>query len=358
MSGIAAAVCLDRPLLDPAIMPAMIDAIGYRGGDRIGTWHSGPAALGAAQLRTTAEARDELQPLACPDSLVHVVFDGFLSNWDDLRRELVSRGARLRTPSDTELVLRAYLEWGGEFATWLDGEFALIVWDARQRRLFAARDPVGARPLVYWCDGRTLLVASDPVAILAGLPERPALSSAYLVQVVTDLIYCAEDTPWDGVRRLRPAHLLRLENDRVTEERYWQPDLETHINYRRDSDYEEHYRSMLADCVRRAARSEAPTAFEVSGGLDSTSLFCMPAGDDRAADARHRRPYSRRSGRKRRRRDRVRGGGRAAHRAPDPADTAVHASAGNVRRAGTGGRGYPALPQRRDVVCVDREGGR
>ncbi len=99
--------------------------------------------------------------------------DGRVDNWEELRRDLLGRGAVLRTRSDAELVLRAYEVWGRDCLSRIDGDFALVIWDARQQQAFCARDRVGNKPFNYHWDGRTFAFASDLHAILR-LPWVPA----------------------------------------------------------------------------------------------------------------------------------------------------------------------------------------
>lgn len=276
MSGIAAALRLDGSPVDPALAGRMVDALAHRGGDANTTWRDGPATLGAAVRVATTESVGEAQPLVDAATGAVLALDGYLANFDELTVEL---GAG----SDSALVLAAYRRWGDRFAEHLDGEFAAILWDPRRRALFALRDPIGNRPLSWHCDGKTLLVASEHSAILTALPQRPEPNRAYLVQVLADTFLCAEDTPWEGIRRVSAAHVLRAESGAVREDRYWEPDLDAKIVLAHDADYEAEYRDLLFECTRRAARSHRTTAFQVSGGLDSSALFCIA---DRLAESR------------------------------------------------------------------------
>lgn len=253
----------------------MTATMSYRGPDGVGTLSSGPAALGHCMLRTTQEALEEVQPLANEDATVMLVMDGYLTNWEELRQSLTERGARLRTRSDAELVLRAYEEWGEDCPKHIDGEYSLLIWDERRQASFCARDHQGLRTLYYhWHNGR-LVVASDIAAIIGVLAEHPRLNVGFLAEMMAEEWYSLTETLWVGIERLEPAHGMRVTRNGPQFSAYWTLPLEAPIRYPREEEYIEHYRHLLFDCVRRTSRSHRPLAFEVSGGLDSSSLFCV-----------------------------------------------------------------------------------
>jgi asparagine synthase (glutamine-hydrolysing) len=117
-------------------------------------------------LRTTPESLEETQPLANEDESLALVMDGRVDNWEELRRALLGKGALLRTWADAELVLRAYEIWGHECLSHIDGDFALVIWDARRQEAFCARDRMGNKPFTYYWAGKTLYFASEQQAIL------------------------------------------------------------------------------------------------------------------------------------------------------------------------------------------------
>ncbi|MDH5352769.1 MAG: asparagine synthetase B, partial [Betaproteobacteria bacterium] len=161
MSGIAGIIRFDGAPVEPGLVEKMTSAMDYRGPDGINHWVRGSVALGQCMLRTTPESLEETQPLANEDESLVLVMDGRVDNWEELRRELLARGAVLRTRSDAELVLRAYEAWGRECLAHVDGDFALVIWDARRREAFCARDRLGHKPLHYHWDGKAFAFASE-----------------------------------------------------------------------------------------------------------------------------------------------------------------------------------------------------
>ncbi len=275
MSGIAAIIRFDGGEVEQGRIERMTGAMHYRGIDGIAHWMEGPAALGHCMLRTTAESLEEEQPLRSEDGSLILVMDGWLSNWEELRIELLARGARLRTRSDAELVLRAYEEWGEDCPKHIDGEYAFLVWDKRRQEAFCARDHAGRRPLHYCRQGPLLIVASDIAGVLAGpaIAARPNLGM--FAEIMGNDWLTRGETIWQGVATLLPAHWRRFGREREQACQYWSPLDVARLHYGRDEDYIEHYREVFADCVRRAARTHLPLGIDVSGGLDSSAVYVM-----------------------------------------------------------------------------------
>jgi asparagine synthase (glutamine-hydrolysing) len=275
MSGIAGIVRFDDGPIEAGRIEKMTAAMPYRGPDGINHWVRGSVALGHCMLRTTQDAFEEKQPLANEDETLVLVLDGWLSNWQELRAELLVRGVRLRSRADAELVLRAYEAWGPECLSHIDGDFAFVIWDARQRRAFCARDRVGNKPFNYHWDGTTLIFASELHAILAvpGVPE--SLNTGIVAELLAAEWTSRDETFWKGIFRLMAAHQMVVDSSGPHLTQYWLPDLFTALPYAREEEFIEHYRGLLEDTVRRMARSHAPLACEVSGGLDSSALFAV-----------------------------------------------------------------------------------
>lgn len=273
MSGIAGILHFDGAPIEPEAIGSMTGAMAHRGPDGIRHWAGGGAALAHCMLRTTAESIDEQQPLASDDQTLVLVMDGRIDNTEDLRLELAGRGAVLRSRSDAELVLRAYEAWGRQCPAHLEGDFAFVLWDARRQQAFGARDRMGNKPFHYHWDGRTLVFASDPIAILR-LPRIPQkLNPGLLVELLADEYCSADETVWQGILRLEAAHQFEASRNGLRLQSYWQPDPGQAHPFRRDEDFIDAYRSLFLDTVRRMTRSHCPVAFEVSGGLDSSAVF-------------------------------------------------------------------------------------
>ena len=275
MSGIAGIIHFDGRPVEPGQVEAMTEAMHYRGPDGINHWRRGNVALGQCMLRTTPESLEETQPLTNEDESLVLVMDGRVDNWEELRRELLGKGAVLRTRADAELVLRAYEVWGRDCLPHIDGDFALVIWDARRQEAFCARDRMGNKPFTWHWTGKTLYFASEQQAILRQPSVPQVLNEDVVAEYLAAQWFSNTETLWQGVLRLDAAHTMVVTPSGPTLNRYWAPDLQASLSFRNDQECAEHYRALLFDVVRRLSRSTHPIACEVSGGLDSSAIFAV-----------------------------------------------------------------------------------
>jgi asparagine synthase (glutamine-hydrolysing) len=204
--------------------------------------------------------------------------DGRVDNWKELRGKLLEQGTHLRTRADAELVLRAYERWGGDCLDHIDGDFAFVIWDMRRREAFCARDRMGARPFCYHWDGTRFSFASEVHAILALPWVRAELNEGMVAETLSYDEISRSDTLWKGVQRLVAANSVAVGHGGCRTRLYWSPELTPEIRYSRLDEYAEHYREIFRDSVRRHSRSHLGLACEVSGGLDSSSVFAAAHG--------------------------------------------------------------------------------
>jgi asparagine synthase (glutamine-hydrolysing) len=277
MSGIAGIIHFDRMPVQAGLIERMTASMAYRGPDGFGHWAEGSTALGHCLLRTAAASGDERQPLADPVSSLVLVFDGRIDNSPELARELRVQGANLHGRTDSELLLRAYERWGPALLDRIEGDFAFAIWHPRERTLFCARDRVGNKPFHYCWDGRTFAFASDICALLTLPWIDKELNLDFVAENLAQEWLSLEDTFWQGIHRLPPAHRLVVSAEGLSKSRYWRPSLGASLPCRSTYEYAEYYRALLFDVVRRMGTSSGPVACEVSGGLDSSALFAVAA---------------------------------------------------------------------------------
>lgn len=275
MSGIAGIIHFDGKPIEPGLIEKMTGAMAHRRPDGINHWVKESVALGQCMLRTTPESLEEHQPLTNEDESLVLVMDGRVDNWEELRGELLGRGAVLRNRADAELVLRAYEIWGRDCLAHIDGDFALAIWDTRRREAFCARDRLGHKPFNYHWDGEVFSFASESRAILDLPWVRQEPNEGVLVEFLAAEWYSRDETLWNGILRLVAAHRMVVGPAGLQLEQYWEPDLWATLPYTKDEEYIEHYRELLTDSIRRLSRSHRPVAYEVSGGLDSSAVFCI-----------------------------------------------------------------------------------
>src|SRR5947209_10852054 len=245
----------------------MCKIIRHRGPDEQGVWTGDGIALGMRRLAIIDLASGQ-QPIFNEDQSILIVFNGEIYNYRHLQKELRERGHHFRTQSDTEAIIHAYEEYGDDCVTHLRGMFTFALWDRKRRRLLAARDRFGKKPMNYYWDGQRLIFGSEIKSILeAGIPREvnPIALDDYLV-------YCYVPTPntlFKNVMKLPAAHILIYEDGQISTKRYWelpftptcQDDEATAI---------ERIIALLKDAVKVRLMSEVPLGASLSGGLDSS----------------------------------------------------------------------------------------
>lgn len=248
----------------------------HRGPDDGGLFLSptGGAALGARRLAVIDVSKAGHQPMPNGAGNMWIVYNGEVVNFGELRQELVARGCSFRSQTDTETVLRLYEHEGVASLKSLRGMFAFAIWEEDRQRLFAARDPLGVKPLYYAWDGRTLVFASELKALAAsGLLElsiNPAAVAAYLALGSIP----APLTIYREVQGLLPGHALTFEDGRLATSRYW--DVAFEEDHRMtDGDVLERLRALLRESVKLQLISDVPLGVFLSGGIDSSSLVAL-----------------------------------------------------------------------------------
>lgn len=261
---------------DAARLKAMVEALSHRGPDGLG-YHVEPgAALGHARLSIIDLSDDGRQPMSDASGRWWISFNGEIYNYLELRAELAS-GYAFRTRTDTEVLLAAWMRWGPACLDRLVGMFAFLVWDARDRKVFAVRDRFGVKPLYFHERDGALFVASEIKALHAGgVPARPDAASwaSYLAHALYDH---TEHTFWESVRALPPGHFLTWQDGQTSITRWYDlaERIGTELDSRSDREVQDEYRSLLEESVRLRFRSDVPVGINLSGGLDSSTLLAL-----------------------------------------------------------------------------------
>lgn len=273
MCGWVALFNRDREPVDSRLLSSMADALAHRGPDGSGLFVDGPNGMAHKRL-SIIDPAGGAQPMAV--DTVTVVHNGEIYNYRELRTELEGLGHVFRTASDTEVLGRSYLAWGPDCVRRFNGMFAFAVFDPRNRRVFAARDPFGIKPLYIWADGRRTALASEIKAFLRhpdfrAEPEMTALRDYVIFQYVLN-----GETFFRGVRKLRPGHALTIdiESGSETHVKYWETDFRVRASCTEERCVEE-LRMLLHDAVRLQLRSDVPLGATLSGGLDSSLVTIL-----------------------------------------------------------------------------------
>ncbi|HVD24479.1 MAG TPA: asparagine synthase (glutamine-hydrolyzing) [Gaiellaceae bacterium] len=266
---------------DPERLRAMSATLVHRGPDADGALVDGPVALASRRL-SIIDLETGDQPIANEDGTVHVIQNGELYNYRELRAELERAGHRFATQSDTEVLVHLYEQHGDGFAERLRGMFAIAVWDARRRRLVLARDAFGIKPLYYRADGADLLFASELRALPRGDLDPEALQAFLAFNSVPGPL-----SIFAGTRKLPPGHLLVWEGGKVELSRFARPAPADAADVRREDEDElaEELRARLRDSVRAHLIADVPVGVLLSGGVDSGLLAALAAQE--SAEAVH-----------------------------------------------------------------------
>lgn len=276
MSGIVGIWHLDGRPADRREIARLLATIRHRGRDAEAVRVIGGAALGCCLARTTPESVSEIQPAVAADGTM-LVLDGRLDDRDELSAALASHVTVSREAPDSTLALAAYRAFGDDFPARLAGDFALGLFDPRRRRMVLARDAVGVRPLYYLAAERLFLFASEIKAIVAhsaveARPDDGALADFLFTRCV------GREPTWrtffEDVASVLPAHVVIAEPRGVRRMRYWDFDVTRRLTFACESEYAEAFKQYFDRAVRRRLRSVRPAAVSLSGGLDSSAVFC------------------------------------------------------------------------------------
>jgi len=274
MSGIAGIIHFDGQPVAPGLIESMTQSMQYRGPDGIRHWRRGSVALGHCMLRTTPESLEENQPLANEDESLVLVMDGRVDNGEDLRRDLLGRGAILRDRTDAELVLRAYEVWGAQCPDRIIGEFAFFVWDERRRTLFGARDAAGTRHFYYHAGQGWFGFASEIKGLLATGLITARLNESRLLDYLVEEFDRADQigTFYQDIVRLPAGHAIEVSAQGVKTWRYWEPGNLPVNKFASQEECAEAFLDQLRVAVKCRLRSIGPVGAMLSGGLDSSSI--------------------------------------------------------------------------------------
>lgn len=279
MCGIAGIIPFrDSPLASRERIAAMTAALHHRGPDESGLYLDNHAALGHARL-SIIDLSSGTQPIHNEDETLWIVFNGEIFNYPELREELIAKGHRFYTTSDTEPILHLYEEKGATCVEDLNGQFAFAIWDTKNRSCFLARDRIGIRPLYYTETGPELIFASEIKSIFTnpGVPRE--IDPVAMDQTFTFWAPLPGRTPFKRIRELPAGHTLTVQNGETDLVRYWNMPFapkEHQLDSSPDSLCEE-IQSLLKEATRIRLRADVPVGTYLSGGLDSSGITALVA---------------------------------------------------------------------------------
>ncbi len=276
MCGVVGLIGLDRASVCPETLDRMTAALTHRGPDEAGRFIAGSVGLGFRRLSILDLSPAGRQPMATDDGQVVIVFNGEIYNYVELRSELQSLGHRFRSTGDTEVLLRAYSQWGANCIERLNGMWAFLVLDLRRGVVFGSRDRFGIKPLLMHRAKNHILIASEIKAIKAsGIydaePDLASVSRFLLAKRLDD----TERTFFRGIEHLPAGAAFELDfRGRLRVWRYWSPET---VPPQSVTEPASAFADLFEDAVELHMRSDVPVAVHLSGGLDSTSIVCASA---------------------------------------------------------------------------------
>ena len=275
MCGIAGWVSYQRHLNDHRdILLKMTKTMSLRGPDAEGLWIDDHVGLGHRRL-AIIDLAGGVQPMLAQEGnqvTASLTYSGEVYNFQELRGELAARGHVFKTRSDTEVVLRAYLEWGEDFVDHLNGMYAFAIWDVKKEELLLIRDRMGVKPLYYYRTEDGVLFGSEIKAILAH-PDVPRRVTAQGLAEIFELVKTPEHGIFAGVHEVAPGQIIRINHRGLHKRTYWTLEARPHEDDQKTTI--EKTRGLLEDIVQRQIISDVPLCSLLSGGLDSSIITAM-----------------------------------------------------------------------------------
>ncbi|MCK6640130.1 MAG: asparagine synthase (glutamine-hydrolyzing) [Bacteroidia bacterium] len=258
----------------------MTDTIAHRGPDGEGCWISddGQTGLGHRRLSIIDLSVAAAQPMADVSERYVITFNGEIYNYLELRKELLSSGVTFRTESDTEVLLALYIQHGEKCVDFIDGMFAFVIRDNKERSLFIARDRFGEKPLYYYKDQKRFVFASEMKAIFAADVKKeydPKRLHYYLSYNLYQDPNDAGSTFFRDIRQLEPGHFMTVNAEGIVKQtKYWEVSAEKQIQIS-EADAREKFDFLLRRSIERRLRSDVPVGSSLSGGLDSSTIVLL-----------------------------------------------------------------------------------
>jgi asparagine synthase (glutamine-hydrolysing) len=276
MCGITGWVDFSRDLSrEPALIDAMTATMACRGPDASGVWSDQHAALGHRRL-AVIDLPGGAQPMkvSTHHGDIVMVYSGEAYNFRELRDELIQKGEKFETSSDTEVVLRGYLQWGEALADRLNGMYAFAIWDSRKRKLVMIRDRMGIKPFYFYRMPDGVLFGSEPKAILTNPLAKRVVDVDGLREMLVP-VKTPKHAVWKGMQEVEPGTIVTVDERGICERTYWRLESKPHTDDRDTT--VARVRELLDDIVRRQLVADVPECVLLSGGLDSSTITALSA---------------------------------------------------------------------------------
>ncbi|EMC2290444.1 asparagine synthase (glutamine-hydrolyzing) [Salmonella enterica] len=270
----------------------MTDTLALRGPDAQGVWIEGPMGLGHRRL-SIIDLEGGRQPMAADHNRQRaasiISYTGEVYNFQELKHDLQGRGHRFETRSDTEVVLRAYLEWGPSFVDRLNGMYAFAIWNRFTQELLLVRDRMGVKPLYYYQTDDGVVFGSEPKALLAN-PLVPRRVDADGLREILEMVKTPGHAIFSGMHEVLPGEMIRVNRNGLMRHQYWKLEAREHSDTLEQTI--QHTRDLLEDIVDRQIVADVPLCSLLSGGLDSSIITALASKKLLAAGKENIRSFS------------------------------------------------------------------
>ncbi|MBI5393402.1 asparagine synthase (glutamine-hydrolyzing) [Candidatus Woesearchaeota archaeon] len=274
MCGITGICNFNKKKVDKTLLEKMTGIIKHRGPDNQGTYITNNIGLGYRRL-TIIDTKEQSQPiLHTKDNNYWITFNGEIYNYKHLKENLIEKGHKFYTKTDTEVVLHMYLEYAEKCVAFFNGMFAFAILDKKKNKLFIARDRLGIKPLYYYADKNRFLFASEMKAILEDKTIPRIVNKKAIVDYMTIQNVFGSKTFIEEIKLLLPGHYIVVENNTVLIREYW--DLQ--FNYSRNKTEQEYvieFKQLLDKSVNMQLMSDVPLGCYLSGGIDSSAITTL-----------------------------------------------------------------------------------
>ena len=274
MCGIAGIINFNSSEDKQDLLRRMIGLLRHRGPDSAGIYLNGPAGLAHARLSIIDLSSGD-QPIHNEDRSVWIVFNGEIFNYPELREDLISRGHRFYTQTDTEVLVHLYEEKGTKLFDDLNGQFALALWDKNRETLLLGRDRMGIRPLFYYHANGRLVFGSEIKALFADGQIPRSLNTTSLSNIFTCWSSLGSDTPFEDIYQIPSGHFGLFSREGINIQPYWKlpidgsdQNLDRHDHSL--SEWTAEFNDLILDATRIRLRADVPVGAYLSGGIDST----------------------------------------------------------------------------------------
>ena len=289
MCGISGIISFNRNKeVKPSHLRKMADNLIHRGPDDSGIYLNNSRTVGFGFRRLSIVDLDGgAQPMSDQDGQVSIVFNGEIYNHTEIRMILRSKGYQFCSSSDTEAIIKGYLEWGNDVVKYLRGMFAFALWDTKTNKLLVARDRLGVKPVYFFNDGESFIFASEIKAILSLPNISKILNEKSLYHYLTFAVSPAPDTMFKNIKKLKPGNFIEVSlNGSIKNKKYWEPIVDSFINDITEDEAIKKLRSLLRESIKLRMMSDVPVGAFLSGGIDSSlNVALMTEIMDRPVDS-------------------------------------------------------------------------